>query len=153
MAKVTALCGMVASGKTTYAKSFKTAVILSPDDLMLGLFDGCLGDKHDETLARISRYFFKLSLDIIAAGVDVVLDFGFWTDKARDEFSLFFKEKGIPHELHYLDIPDGERRERLSARNKLLSSSESRQFIIDDETLAFLDGKFSAPKFYDVKIG
>ena len=62
MGKVFILCGKIASGKTTYAsklKSERKAVILSHDDLMLTLFDNCLGDKHDDMINRFSKYFYK----------------------------------------------------------------------------------------------
>lgn len=152
MAKIIALCGKVASGKTTYAQSIPNAIILSPDALMLGLFDGCLGDKHDETLARISRYFFELSLDIIATGSDAVLDFGFWTEETRRAFYSFCMHHKAPHELLLMKIPDNIRRERLALRNAELAVASGRQFIIDEDLLEFLDSKFCEPDMADTII-
>ena len=55
MAEVILLCGKIAVGKTTYAAYLqrnRNAVVLSCDELMLSLFDSCLGDKHDDTVKR-----------------------------------------------------------------------------------------------------
>lgn len=148
MPKVYILCGKIASGKTTYAKSLKEknkAMILSCDDLMLTLFDGCLGEKHNDIVDRCSRFFNNQAEELISIGIDAVLDFGYWTKLERTKAKEYFIAKNIPVELHYLKIPENLRLERLIARNQSLSTSSKREYIIDDELRNYLDAKFEEP--------
>ena len=72
MAEVILLCGKIAVGKTTYAaylQKSRNAVVLSCDELMLSLFDSCLGDKHDATVKRCSLYLSGIARQVVAAGV------------------------------------------------------------------------------------
>ena len=53
MAKVFMICGKLCSGKSTYSQHLRLsekAVILSIDEVMLGMLDPYLGDKHENTL-------------------------------------------------------------------------------------------------------
>lgn len=82
MAKVYLICGKLCSGKSTYAKNLTEtlpAVLLSCDEITLDILSGNLGDKHDETVIKVKEYLLKKSTEILRAGTDVVLDWGFWT--------------------------------------------------------------------------
>lgn len=155
MAKAILLCGRIASGKTTYAQKLKidtSAVILSADDLMLTLFDACLGERHNDMVARISRYFCSLSEDILAKGLDAVFDFGYWTKQERAEIKQYFTEKALPFELHYIRAPEETRLNRLKARNERLKDSAKREYIIEGELLKKLDARFEEPSPDEVDI-
>jgi len=74
---VTLLCGRIGSGKTTLAKQIQSrtgAVLLSADDLLLTVFTGCLGDKHDETNARCLQYLFQMAGQLDALGISCIID-------------------------------------------------------------------------------
>lgn len=147
-AKVILLCGRIASGKTFYAQQKKMdrhTVVLSCDDLMLKLFDGCLGERHDDILRRCSHFFFHQAQEFHALGLDVLLDFGFWAKPQREEAMAYFRQRNIPAELYYFDIPEELRLRRLEERNQKLSGSPEREYIIDEELRAFLDAKFEKP--------
>ena len=83
MPKVIMICGKICSGKTTYANKIKStnhAVILSVDEIMLALF----GQNVDgEYVSKVKSYLYKKSLGILEAGINVVLDGGFWTHDER----------------------------------------------------------------------
>lgn len=84
MPKVLIMCGKICSGKSTYAEKLKLenkAVILSVDELTLALFENQAGEKLDFYVEKLKEYFLKKSLDIVEAGADVILDWGFWTKK------------------------------------------------------------------------
>ena len=51
---VTILCGRVAAGKSFLAAQAERegALVLSCDQLMLTVFDGCLGAQHDATAMK-----------------------------------------------------------------------------------------------------
>ena len=77
MAIVHMLCGKVGSGKSTYAQSLKTkgnTFILSYDDLMLILFDDCIGPaKHQEMVSRCKKFLFGQALEMLEMNIDVIL--------------------------------------------------------------------------------
>lgn len=152
MAGVILLCGKIASGKTTYANRIRQdtdAIILSCDELMLTLFDGCLGDKHDDMVSRIHDYFCKIALQILSSGQDVVFDFGYWTKLEREHVRNFFNNHNIPCSLHYVTIPEDVRLARLAERNGLLLNATTRQFIIHSPLRIKLDEKFEPPQDAD----
>ena len=93
MAKLVLICGKLCCGKTTYAKRLAKeiqAVRLSCDDIMLSLFGKDLGDKHDEVAQRVQRFLLKQSLEMLEAGVSVIVDFGFWRKAQREEFASLY---------------------------------------------------------------
>ncbi len=148
MAEVILLCGKIAVGKTTYAaylQKSRNAVVLSCDELMLSLFDSCLGDKHDATVKRCSLYLSGIARQVVAAGVDVVLDFGSWTAAERGAVQAFFSEYNIPVRLYYLFCEESVRLERLRLRNLALQNAEGRVYIIEDDLRKRLDAKFELP--------
>ena len=81
------ICGRICSGKSTYAQRLRVqnkAVLLSIDEIMLAVFGQHCGDKHDEYAGRTERYLLDKSLEIVATGLDVILDWGFWRKEKRD---------------------------------------------------------------------
>lgn len=147
MPEVIMLCGRIAAGKSYYANKLKAkgAVVLSCDDLMLSLYDGCLGEHHDETVLAIERYFCRLAPEITALGGDVVLDYGHWSRALRDEVRRVCRENGISCRLHYVTADDEVRFSRLKKRNEQNSRLPGRRYIINDELLKHLDAKFEEP--------
>lgn len=148
MARAIILCGKIASGKTTYAQQLAgegNAVLLSCDELMLTLFDHCLGEKHDETAGRCERYLHRLALRILATGADAILDFGYWTKREREEARVFFAEQGAACSLLYFRLPEQERIRRLEERNRRLAGAQGRVYVIDEPLRLRLDAKFEEP--------
>ena len=135
MAKVIATCGRICCGKTTYAKALiekSGGVLLSCDEITLGVLGGQLGDRHDEILQRVQQYLLTKALEILRNGCDVILDWGLWTREERSRIRHFFKEHGFEYELHYLDIPEGEWQERINKRNLLVSNGQSDDYFVDE---------------------
>ena len=119
--KVIAICGKLCSGKTFYAKQLiknNNSVILSCDEMTKFLFDNKLGEKPDEMMKRIKEYLLRKAVDIIIAGTNVVLDWGFWSLSDRKQVSEFFNEKNIDCEWHYIDISDERLKINISKRNQ-----------------------------------
>lgn len=153
MAKVIILCGKIASGKSYYANKLKeqsNAIILSVDELMLRLSDSCLGQQHDDTARRCERYFYHLAEQMIHSEIDVIIDYGYWSRKDRDEAKEFFRKKGIKVELHYIQISEEQRIKQLESRNNSLiaereKNEAGRVYIIDELLRERLDAKFEDP--------
>ncbi|MCM1246535.1 MAG: ATP-binding protein, partial [Roseburia sp.] len=110
MAKVFLICGKICCGKSTYAKYLcekNNAVLLSVDEIMLAVFGLYTGDKHDEYTEKVQKYLFQKSVEIIKGGVNVILDWGFWSRCKRSAAREFYTVRNIECEFHYID-PDDE---------------------------------------------
>ena len=148
MAKVIMTCGRICSGKSTYAESLRKeydAIILSIDELMLSLFGKDAGEQHDAYVAKTEKYLLKKSLQIIDIGVNVILDWGFWTKEKRNFVRDFYHSNGVEFEFHYLDIGDAEWLERLGKRNKEVEAGKSDYYYIDGGLASKFDSVFEKP--------
>ena len=148
MAKAILICGRLCSGKTVYAERLRAengAVVLSVDELMIELFGLYAGEKHDEYTARIQRYLLEKSVEILSAGTDVILDWGFWTKETRAEARAFYRSRGFPSELHWLNISDEVWRERIARRNELVASGKAIAYYVDDNLMQKFQTLFEAP--------
>lgn len=158
MRKVYILCGMIASGKTTYAKSIceeEHAVLLSVDEVMLQLYDGCLGpSKHKEVMEQITTYFLNLSKQLLKQDCSIVLDYGYWTKAERNWIKAACKKANLPLELHYITCEDSIRLQRLALRNTENKKKQGREYIIEDDLQKNLDARFElpTPEEYDAMI-
>ncbi len=153
MAKVWLLCGKIASGKTHFAKEQrkkKKAVLLSCDDLMLTLFDSCLGKRHNEVKKKCLRFLFGQAEQLVGLGLDVMIDSGFWRRDERNWALQYFQTRNILTLLCYFDVPEKLRRARLLERNRLLLDSQRREYIIDEDMLKRFDFMFEIPSMDEI---
>jgi predicted kinase len=99
------LCGLPASGKTTLARELADAygaVRLNPDEwkLALGI------DPFDEEFrVKLEAEFSGLTQRLIALGMSVILEWGFWARSERDEKRELGRSLGAAVELRFLDVP------------------------------------------------
>ena len=120
MAKVILICGKIASGKSYYANQIKNkerAVILNTDELTYSLFNNEQGDKYEERANRANNYLMKKAVEILEIGSSVILDWGFWTIKSRDEITKYFHTNNIKIEWHYIDVDDDVWNKNIEERN------------------------------------
>lgn len=123
MSKVYLICGKIASGKTYYANKLKDKVggiILSTDEVTYDLIDNEQGEFYDQFAVRVNRYLNKKAVEIVKAGCNVVLDWGFWTKENRRKETEYFTSKGIEVEWHYIDINDDDWNQNIDERNILV---------------------------------
>ena len=135
MAKVFILCGKICSGKSTYSQKLrkdKKAVILSVDDITLTLLGQNGGNTLDVYVEKLEQYFFQKSVEIVETGINVILDWGFWTKAERDFAKEFYGSRGIEYELHYISISDEEWYRRLEKRNKDVMGKKSDAYYVDE---------------------
>jgi predicted kinase len=111
------LCGLPASGKTTLAREVAAAygaVRFDPDawELALGVdpFDAAFQD-------RLEAQFWTLTERLLALGVSVVLEWGFWSREERDEKREIARSLGAAVELRFLDVPYDELVRRVADRH------------------------------------
>ena len=135
MAKVYILCGKICSGKSTYSQKLrkdKKAVILSVDDITLTLLGQNGGDTLDVYVEKLEQYFFQKSVEIVETGINVILDWGFWTKTERDFAKEFYSSRGIEYEFYYISISDEEWYRRLDKRNKDFLEKKSDAYYVDE---------------------
>jgi len=150
--RVIMTCGKICCGKSTYARKIKeegNAVILSIDDITLKLFPDGSGNMHDTYALRAEQYLLELSLQILQAGVDVILDWGLWTRAVRNRIRDFYASRGGIHtELHYLRIDPEEWNRRIRKRN---DSGEAAYFV-DEGLLKKVESLFEEPPEDEVDV-
>ncbi len=155
MATVYLVCGKLCCGKSTYARQLKDAhkaVILSADEIMLAVFGLYAGEKHDEYAANVRTYLFEKSLELIQTGVNVVLDWGFWTKAARCEAKMFYWSRNIDCELHYLNISDEVWQARIAQRNQSVLAGKTTAYIVDSALAAKFEARFELPAKDEVDV-
>lgn len=144
MAGVIATCGKTCSGKSRYAREVQRisgGVILSCDEITL-MFPGA---EHGRILPLVKQYLLKKSLEITAAGADVILDWGLWQRSERDQLRSFYKAHGVTFRIVYIEIPDERRREFIARRNSAVASGAEQAYIIDEGLEQKLNSLFEPP--------
>ncbi|MDN2675490.1 ATP-binding protein [Janthinobacterium sp. SUN033] len=116
------VCGKIASGKSTLTARLAAAphtVRISEDSLLAQLYPGQIASLADYAAcaARLRAAIAPLALQMLQAGVSVVLDFPANTPASRAWMRDLFQQAGTPHVLHYLDVTDEECKARLRQRN------------------------------------
>ena len=155
MAKVILTCGKLGCGKTTYAKRLcaeRGAVLLSADELMLALFGQDAGEKHDEYLEKVKAWLLGKSLEVVSLGLDAVLDWGLWTKAERTAVKAFYEDRAVPCEIHYVEIGEEVRRQRIDERNRAVLSASARDYYVDEGLASKLDRLFEPPEPAEVDV-
>lgn len=148
VATIVLLCGEIASGKTTYAKHYQAThpgtIILSVDEWMLNLLPQCPGRKeHVAMEEKVLRGFYELSLQLLEAGMDVIIDHGYWIKQQRAEAIAFFQSHHCSLQLRYFPIEEEEQKKRLRKRNA--TALKGKQYVISEEQRVWFHTLFEQP--------
>ena len=155
MAKIFLICGKICCGKSTYSEKLRkehSAVLLSIDEITLSLFGQHCGEKHDDYVERTENYLFEKSLEILEIGVNVVLDWGFWTKEERKYAKTFYESRNIECEFHYIDVSDEEWTRRLTKRNASVLKNEVSAYYVDENLAIKFAGIFEKPEKEEIDI-
>lgn len=146
MAEIVLCCGKVCSGKSTWARRLEAErgfMLLSADEWMLRLSGEIVDpDQFAERLARSKALMADLAQDLLARGIDVVLDWGFWTREERSRSRALFAGAGHRVSLLHFTLTDEEQRTNLAAR---AAGAAGFHYAFDDETVARLNEFFAEP--------
>ena len=129
MTTVFMVFGGVGAGKTTYARRLEQsgAVRLSLDEWTLAATGDPVHldrDVKDRIMDQLLRFWPGLAIQ----GLDVVLDFGFWDRRHRDEVRRTAAAIGAGVELIWVVCDEDEARRRSASR----SPQDRDAYVIDD---------------------
>jgi predicted kinase len=140
------LCGMTGSGKTTLARTLEaevTIVRFTIDEWMIELFGHHMSrELLDARLATLRRLIWGTAERLLALGIHVVLDEGFWRADGRAEAARRAVAAGGEPVLVYLAVPLSVLEERLERRNAQLPGGT---YEITPEMLASFHAGFETP--------
>lgn len=136
------LCGLPGSGKTTAALALErdhNAVRLAPDEWMARI----VGDGWDhKRREQVDKVQWALAQRLLALGVNVILENGFWRRTERLAYRARASELGADSELIYCDATRDELKRRLVARNINLPPDT---FAVTPEQLDEMWPRFEPP--------
>lgn len=121
MATLLLMCGLPCSGKTTLARRLERergALRLTPDEWIVRLYgQGLTPPALDWCRDPVEALQWEVAAQALGLGVNVILDFGFWSRAEREEFRARAAALGAGSEVHFLDVPRPTLLARLAARN------------------------------------
>ena len=140
------VCGKIAAGKSTLAASLGAAsgtIVVAEDRWLARLYPDEQIDVADYVRhsTRLRSVMGPHVVDLLRAGVSVVLDFPANTIASRAWMRTLFEEAGVAHRLHHLDVADDVCRARLRARN----ASGAHDFTVTDAQFELFTRYFVAP--------
>lgn len=134
--------GLPGSGKTTLAKRLERdlpALRLAPDEWMCRI----VGNGHDEEKRSIVEAVqWEIAARVLSLGVNVILEYGFWSRSERDDFRSRAAALGSNTQLHFLNVPRDELLRRLELRNAALPPDT---FHVDFAQLDLWLNRFEPP--------
>src|ERR1043166_5557229 len=121
MATLILICGLPGSGKTTKAKQLEleqSALRLTPDEWIRPLY-GAHPTREVLDAARdpVEGVMWLVAARALTLNVNVILDFGFWSQSEREDFRGRAASLGAGSEVCFLDAPHQELLRRLTVRN------------------------------------
>lgn len=118
------MVGLPGAGKTTLAKKLeieRPALRLTPDEWIPVLYGENLSqEKLDSVRDPVEAMQWQIAAAALRLGVDVMLDFGLWSRRERDDFRARAAALGAKAEICFLDVSRAELSARLAARNENL---------------------------------
>lgn len=146
MALLHLMVGLPGSGKTTWARAIAAetgALRFTPDEWHIRLFGSDFPHPdHDRRHDAVERIMWEMAEVLLERGLDVILDFGFWSRAERDDFRSRAARFGAGCQIHYAEIGEAELLARVAARN---AAAPPAAFIIPEAMLRQWVAVFEPP--------
>lgn len=145
--------GYLAAGKTTCARRLEKetgAIRFSVDEWYLRLHVGDEPTEHldSDRWERLISLLDEVWTGVAARGVDVILDFGFWSRSARDRARSLAASLDAQVVLYSLVCDEATAKQRCLVRNEHPNGS----FIIHDSAFEQLRSKFDPLQFDETAV-
>jgi predicted kinase len=140
------VCGKIAAGKstlTTKLGALAHSVVVREDYWLARLYPGEQNSLADyvRNSTRLRAAMGPFLVDLLKAGLSVVLDFPANTRVIRSWMRTLIEGAGVSHQLHYLDVADEVCKSRLRQRN----IAGEHDFVVTDEQFVLFTSHFEAP--------
>jgi predicted kinase len=146
MATLFLICGLPGAGKTTLARQLeisRPALRLSPDEWIAPILaDPTDTAELDRLRSPVEGVQWEVAKRVLALGVDVVLEWGFWSRDERARYRVEAEALGARVELHYLEAGRDELWARLARRNANLPPGT---FVVTQDQLDLWLSWFEPP--------
>jgi predicted kinase len=127
----------------------KSALRLCPDEWITTLYGPDIsGERLDAARDPVERALWELAARVLALGLDVILEFGFWSRSEREDFRRWALQLGARSELHFTDLSKEELLRRLARRNAQLPPGT---FWIDEARLRSWFDLFEPPSLEELR--
>ncbi len=140
------MCGLPGAGKTTRARELEQqfrAVRLTPDEWITRFLGPNPGHEAlDAARDPAESLQWELAARLLALGIDVILDFGFWSREEREQYRDRAAALGSGSVVHFIDVSPELLQERLAAR-RLHQPANS--FLVTEAQLAEWSTLFQRP--------
>jgi predicted kinase len=101
------MVGLPGSGKTTRAKQLEkteNAVRFTPDEWITDLFEYDSGADVDRIRESVEQLQWSLAQELIDKGLNVVLDWGFWSKSERQKYREIAHRLGATCKIDFSDL-------------------------------------------------
>lgn len=116
------MCGLPGAGKTTLARDLEQryrALRLTPDEWITRLLGpDPAPDALDAARDPTEALQWDIATRVLALGIDVILDFGFWSRDERELYRAKAHALGAGSIVHFVDAPLETLHARLAARRQ-----------------------------------
>lgn len=99
-------------------------------------------EELDRRRTPVETLQWQVAARALELGIDVILDWGFWSRRERDDFRARAKQLGARCEVRYLDVPRNALAQRIETRNANLPPGT---FHVTPEQLDLWTSWFEAP--------
>ncbi|MBE9157055.1 AAA family ATPase [Nodosilinea sp. LEGE 06152] len=135
--------GFIGSGKTTYATQLEKdlpALRFSIDEWMIALYgQDSPESEFEERYIRTADLIWNIATRVLELDQDVILDFGFWSRKSRDDARERLSRAGAGFTLYYVTCADEVMEARALSRT---AAMPKHALYIDKEAIDSLRGRF-----------
>lgn len=135
--------GFVGVGKTTYAVKLEQdlpALRFSIDEWMIALYgQNPPSDKFAEYHSRTTNLIWNVAIRTLMLGQDVILDFGFWSRKSRDDARKRLRSIGAEAILYCVTCTNETMKTRVLNRT---AEMPEHALYIDDSAIATFYERF-----------